>query len=77
MTTPVPTVTEDCPVEEAARIMIQHRIGCLPVMQGATLVGASSIRNGHLRAAWPRRWAPGRQACASPCAQRQRGCVRT
>lgn len=39
MTTPVLTVTEDCPVEEAARIMITHRIGCLPVMRGATLVG--------------------------------------
>lgn len=39
MTTPVLTVTEDCPVEEAARIMIAHKIGCLPVMRGSDLVG--------------------------------------
>lgn len=39
MTTPVLTVTEDCPVEEAARIMIARKIGCLPVLRGADLVG--------------------------------------
>ncbi len=39
MTTPVLTVAADCPVEEAARIMIAHRIGCLPVMHEEVLVG--------------------------------------
>lgn len=39
MTTPALTVTEDCPVEEAAAIMVQRRIGCLPVMRGEALVG--------------------------------------
>ncbi|MDR3673244.1 MAG: CBS domain-containing protein [Holophaga sp.] len=33
------TVTEDTPVEDAARIMADHNIGCLPVMNGQTLVG--------------------------------------
>jgi acetoin utilization protein AcuB len=33
------TVTEDVPLEEAARIMADRNIGGLPVMRGATLVG--------------------------------------
>jgi acetoin utilization protein AcuB len=33
------TVTEDMTVEEAARIMIDHKIGCLPVMRDGALVG--------------------------------------
>jgi acetoin utilization protein AcuB len=33
------TVAEDTPVEEAARIMADHNIGCLPVMRGKELVG--------------------------------------
>lgn len=33
------TVTEDVTVEEAARIMIDNKIGCLPVMRDQTLVG--------------------------------------
>jgi acetoin utilization protein AcuB len=36
------TVTPDLPVEEAARIMIDHRIGCLPVVEGDKLVGIIS-----------------------------------
>jgi acetoin utilization protein AcuB len=39
MTQPVITVEGDCPVEEAARIMVENKIGCLPIMQGETLVG--------------------------------------
>ncbi|NOZ26443.1 MAG: CBS domain-containing protein [Chloroflexi bacterium] len=35
----VVTVTEDVPVEEAARIMVDHGTGCLPVVRGDTLVG--------------------------------------
>jgi len=33
------TVTEDTPVEEAARIMVDHKIGCLPVLRAGALVG--------------------------------------
>jgi acetoin utilization protein AcuB len=39
MTREVITVTEDTPVEEAARIMTDNGIGGLPVMQGDQLVG--------------------------------------
>jgi len=35
----VVTVTEDVPIEEAARIMADHDIGGLPVMRGKTVVG--------------------------------------
>jgi len=33
------TIDEDIPIEEAARIMADKRIGCLPVMRNGTLVG--------------------------------------
>jgi acetoin utilization protein AcuB len=33
------TVGEDCPLEEAARIMVDHKIGSLPVVTGGKLVG--------------------------------------
>ena len=33
------TVSEDAPVEEAARIMVINEIGCLPVMRNGDLVG--------------------------------------
>ncbi len=36
------TVTEDTPVEEAARIMADQNIGCLPVMNDKELVGMVS-----------------------------------
>jgi acetoin utilization protein AcuB len=36
---PVRTVTPHCPLEEAARIMLNERIGCLPVMENDQLVG--------------------------------------
>lgn len=39
MTKKVITVTEDTPLEEAARIMLEHKIGGLPVMRGEALVG--------------------------------------
>ncbi len=39
MTREVVTVSEDAPLEEAARIMVDRRIGGLPVMRGKTLVG--------------------------------------
>jgi acetoin utilization protein AcuB len=35
----VATVAEDTPVEDAARIMADRNIGCLPVMKGKLLVG--------------------------------------
>jgi len=35
----VVTITEDVPLEEAARIMADGRIGGLPIMRGKTLVG--------------------------------------
>jgi acetoin utilization protein AcuB len=39
MTRKVITVTEDTPVEEAARIMVEKKIGGLPVMREKVLVG--------------------------------------
>jgi acetoin utilization protein AcuB len=39
MSRPVITVEGVCPIEEAARIMVEHKIGCLPVMDGEKLVG--------------------------------------
>ncbi|MCS7178767.1 MAG: CBS and ACT domain-containing protein [Anaerolineae bacterium] len=39
MTREMITVTEDTPIEEAARIMADHKIGGLPVMRGDKLVG--------------------------------------
>ena len=33
------TTTEDCPIEEAARIMADNEISALPVMRGKSLVG--------------------------------------
>jgi acetoin utilization protein AcuB len=39
MATEVITVTEETPLEEAARIMVDRRIGGLPVMKGEALVG--------------------------------------
>ena len=38
----VVTITEDTPFEEAARIMADEKIGCLPVMRGDELVGIIS-----------------------------------
>jgi acetoin utilization protein AcuB len=39
MTKKVYTVTPDTPIEEAARLMLTHRIGGLPVLQEGSLVG--------------------------------------
>ncbi len=39
MTRPVITVDEECPLEEAARIMVDRKIGSLVVMRGDTVVG--------------------------------------
>ncbi|NLE45199.1 MAG: CBS domain-containing protein [Chloroflexi bacterium] len=33
------TVSEDAPIEEAARLMVEKGIGCLPVMRNGELVG--------------------------------------
>ena len=38
MSSPI-TVSEDAPLEEAARVMIDKGIGCLPVMHNGDLVG--------------------------------------
>ena len=39
MTRRVVTVGDDCPLEEAARIMVDRRIGCLPIIKEGKLVG--------------------------------------
>ncbi|MGQ9493938.1 MAG: CBS and ACT domain-containing protein [Anaerolineae bacterium] len=39
MTKDVITICEDCPLEEAARIMVDNKIGGLPVVRGDQLVG--------------------------------------
>jgi acetoin utilization protein AcuB len=35
----VVTVTQECPLEEAAALMVQHKIGCLPVVEAGQVVG--------------------------------------
>jgi acetoin utilization protein AcuB len=35
----VVTTKEDVPIEEAAQLMLEHRIGCLPVLRDGKLVG--------------------------------------
>lgn len=42
MKTQVITVEPDLPIEEAARIMVDYRIGCLPVLENGELVGIIS-----------------------------------
>ncbi len=39
MTRDVITVEDDCPIEEAARVMVDHHISGLPVMRGGVLAG--------------------------------------
>jgi len=39
MITPVVTVSPEHPVEEAARLMVEHKIGSLPVIENNRLVG--------------------------------------
>jgi acetoin utilization protein AcuB len=45
MRTKVITTAADTPVEEAAMIMLDENIGCLPVLDGADLVGIISDRD--------------------------------
>ena len=39
MSSPPITVSEEAPLEEAARVMVEKKIGCLPVMRDGALVG--------------------------------------
>lgn len=39
MSHPVYTTTPDCPLEEAARLMLDQGIGCLPVMDNDVMIG--------------------------------------
>jgi len=39
MSSKVIVVEEECPLEEAALVMAEHKIGCLPVVRGRRLVG--------------------------------------
>jgi CBS domain-containing membrane protein len=39
MTTSVLTTTPETPLAEAARMLIEHKIGCLPVLDGERLAG--------------------------------------
>ena len=43
MTRKVITVSEDTPIEEAARLMVEKKIGGLPVMQGKKMVGIITV----------------------------------
>jgi acetoin utilization protein AcuB len=45
MVSPVITVSEDAPLEEAARLMVEKKIGCLPVMHDGELVGLITETN--------------------------------
>ena len=39
MTTTVTTITAETPLADAARLMLDQKIGCLPVVEGKKLVG--------------------------------------
>lgn len=39
MTSPAVTVLDETPLEEAARVMVTNKVGCLPVMRSGRLVG--------------------------------------
>ena len=39
MSSPAISIAPDAGVKEAARLMAQHKIGCLTVLKGAQLVG--------------------------------------
>jgi acetoin utilization protein AcuB len=39
MSSPAITVPEDAPLEEVARLMVEKKIGCLPVMRNGEMVG--------------------------------------
>lgn len=39
MSSPPVTASEDAPLEEAARVMVEKKIGCLPIMRDGELVG--------------------------------------
>ncbi len=39
MITPVVSVKPDDPIEQAARLMVQHKVGSLPVVQAGKLIG--------------------------------------
>jgi acetoin utilization protein AcuB len=39
MTTDVIVVDQECPLEEGALVMAEHKIGCLPVVEGKRLIG--------------------------------------
>ena len=62
MTKDVITVTEDTPLEEAARIMADHTVGGLPVLRDGELV-ASSPKPTSLRPSW-KYWGHGKSQFA-------------
>ena len=39
MSSPAVTVPDDAPLEEVARVLIDNKIGCVPVMRDGTMVG--------------------------------------
>jgi CBS domain-containing protein len=39
MSEPAITISSEAPIKEAARLMIERKIGCLPVIEGGRLVG--------------------------------------
>jgi acetoin utilization protein AcuB len=45
MKTKVVTTTPNAPVEEAAMVMLDHNIGCLPVLEQGTLAGIISDKD--------------------------------
>ena len=45
MSPEIHTATPDTPVQDAARVMIERRIGCLPVVEGEKLVGIVTERD--------------------------------
>lgn len=51
MTRKVLTVTPETPTDNAAQLMLKHRVGCMPVLRGASLVGIITAMD--LLSLWP------------------------
>lgn len=71
MTRKVVTVTSETLTDNAAQLMVKHRIGCMPVLRGASLVGIITTMDllrlagdGGVTATFPGKWPAQRRVAA-------------
>lgn len=65
MTTPVATLTPQSDVDDAARVMVEEKVGAVPIVEGSTLVGIVTRRDVLRAAAAPSR--PSRTTSSHRC----------